>query len=162
MKITKTMLNLNDLELLELCANIEMKCAEFYRFLSVQHASFPELSGLWSKTADEELNHAEQFKLAIRIRGANMRAVKADVAKIHNILEQLDSFLSDYKESKPTPVQGLVFAIKLEENLAEYHMDTLVDFTDIYMKNLFSAMAKNDRGHIDMLHMALKELSEAT
>jgi rubrerythrin len=152
-------LNIESLSLLELCANIEMKCAEVYRYFAEFFADVPELSALWRKTANEEDDHAEQFKLAGRLWGAGMQNIKADHLKIQLIIEKLNVLLPSLKKSNPTPKQALMFAIQMEEKLAEYHMSTLIDFADTNVLNLFKTMAKNDVGHIEMLQNALKEIT---
>lgn len=152
-------LDFKSLNLLELCADIEIKFAELYRFFAELFIENPEISALWNKTANEEDNHAEQFKLAVRLRGAGMETVKVDPSKITYIIEKLNTFLPKFKESNPTLAQALMFAIQLEEKLSDYHMSILVDFADNDLAKLFKAMANNDIGHIDMLHQALKEIS---
>lgn len=152
-------LDLDSLSLLELCASIEMKCAELYRFFAVYCADVPGLAALWTKTANEEDNHAEQFRLAVRLRGRGIENIKADLSKIEVIIEKLNTFLPRFKESNPTPKQALTFAIQLEEKLVECHMCTLVDFADNDIAKLFQAMAKNDVEHLEMLRKASKKIS---
>jgi len=151
-------LSLENMALLDICANIETKCAELYRHFSELYVDIPEISALWNKTADEEDNHSEQFKLAVRLRGAGMEGVKADRSRVAILAEQFDSFIPKIKGKPPTPAQALTFAIQLEEKLFEYHMSTLVDFSNSSLEKLFTSMANNDKRHIEMLHEALKKM----
>jgi rubrerythrin len=153
-------LTMENVCLLELCATIEDKCAELYRIFAELYVDIPELASLWTKTANEEDNHAEQFKLAVRLKGQGKVGVKADVSKVTNIVEKIDAFIPIFKNSKPTPIQALKFAIQLEESLAEYHMHNLIIFTDDNLKLLFISMAQNDNCHIEMLRKALHDIQE--
>lgn len=152
-------LDLEDMCILDFCVKIETKCEELYRYFAELYADIPEISLLWKKTANEEYNHAEQFKLAIRLRGVGIEGVRVDLSKAANIVEKLDTFLPRFKASNPTPAEALAFAIQLEEKLSEYHMSALVDFADNSLEKLFAAMAKYDKGHLEMLQKALIEIS---
>jgi rubrerythrin len=150
-------LKLGDLGILGLCAEIEGKCAELYRRFAVIHADRHELASLWLKTANEEENHAEHFKLAIRLRGTGMGGVKTNLSSVTTILEKIGNCLTKIQTARPSPTETLTFAIQLEENLSEYHMDSIVDYADVEMAKPFTAMAKCDRGHVEMLKAALED-----
>ena len=153
-------LPLGDVYVLDYCVNIETKCAELYRFFGELYADIPEISSLWDKTAKEEDNHAEQFKLAVRLKGTGMEGVKSDLSRVMDIVDTLDTYLAKFKESNPTPVQALTFAIQLEEDLSEYHMASIIDFADNEQAKLFTCMADNDNGHVELLQKALKKLTK--
>ena len=152
-------LDFESLGLLELCTNIEIKIAELYRFFAELFIENTKISALWNKTANEEDNHAEQFRLAVRLKGMGMANVKTDHSKIKFIAKNLDAILLKFKESNPKPAEALMFAIQIERKLADCHMSILVDFDDSDLEKLFKAMANNDIGHVDMLQKALKEIS---
>lgn len=144
-----------DLGVLDRCALIELKCAELYRHFERVHADIPEMAALWRKSALEEDNHAEQFKFAERLKGAGMEGVKSDISRIDTILQTLESYLDKIAHSQPTPIEGLQFAIHLEEVLSEYHMTNVVEFADNDLARLFKSMMDHDKGHIDSLKNAL-------
>ncbi len=117
-----------------------------------------EFALLWRKTAIEEDNHAEQFRLASRLKGIGMERVKVNGAEVVEILKAIDAYLNRMQQSRPSPTEALEFAIHLEEHLSEYHMTTAVAFADPELSRLFTAMMGNDRGHVTMLRDVLAKM----
>ena len=154
-----TKLSLDDLGILDQCGRIEAKCAELYRHFEKLYAGNEELSALWRKTANEEDNHALQFRLAANIKGTGMEGVRASQPDFTKKLKHIESFIEKVIQSQPTSVEALRIAIHLEENMQEFHMSSMVDFADPDMSNLFVAMMNNDKGHVDMLGTTLKKMA---
>ena len=153
-------LSMNDMRVLDLCTSVEMKCADLYRQLEIIHADFPEIALLWRKTAIEEDNHAAQFKLASRLKGAGMEGVKVNTEKVTFILQSIESYMDKIKNSHPSPTEALSFAIHLEDTLSEFHMSTAVAFNDPELPKLFHAMMGNDIGHVTMLKDTLAKMTK--
>lgn len=151
-------LSMDEIKVLDLFASIEMKCADLYRQFEVLYADLPEIALLWRKTAEEEDNHAQHFKLASRLKGRGMEGVMVDGVQGTIILQTIDTYLNKIQQSHPSPTEALSFAIQLEESLFEYHMSTVVHFIDPELSKLFKAMMGNDRGHVTMLHNALDNM----
>jgi len=59
-------LNRGELRILDICRDIELLNEQLYRHFAVLFSDDRELKALWTKTANEEANHAQQFELAIR------------------------------------------------------------------------------------------------
>ena len=151
-------LSFNEIRDLDLCASIEVKCADLYRQFEKLFADLPEFALLWHKTASEEDNHAQQFRLASRLRGIGMGGVTIDGVKVAEILQTIDAYITNMQKSRPSPAEALEFAIHLEDHLSEYHMTTAVSFTDAELSRLFTAMMENDQGHVTELQKALAKM----
>lgn len=151
-------LSMDEIKVLDLFASIEMKCADLYRQFEVLYADLPELALLWRKTAEEEDNHAQQFKLASRLKGRGMEGVKVDGVQCTIILQTIETYVNTMQQLHPSPAEALSFAIQLEESLFEYHMSTVVHFIDPELSKLFKAMMGNDRAHVTMLHNVLDNM----
>ena len=146
---------------LEACAGLELKMAGLYHYFESLFADDPGFSTLWQKTAREEENHSQQFQLAVRLKGIGMEKVKTDVAQAMVSLHKLESYLENVKASRPTLVEALTLAIRLEEQLAVLHMSSIVAFEDPELKRMFEAMMDSDEGHVGMLKDALRELNRS-
>ena len=154
----KNNLFMDEMQALDLCAGIEMKCAEMYRKFEMLYADLPEIASLWRKTAMEEDNHAEQFKLAYRLRGKGIGEVKVDFEKIEVLIREMDTCMDKMQSTHPHPTNALSFAIHLECALSEFHMLNVVEFKDPELSKLFAAMMNNDREHVTMLENALSKM----
>jgi rubrerythrin len=153
-------LSISDTQILDICCKIEETCADLYRYFSKIYADAPQISALWEKTAKEEDSHAEHFRLASRLQGYGIQTLKTDRNKATTILTKIQSIYENVQKSPPTLKDALLFAIKLELNISEYHMDTLAAFEDKNLERLFTSMMKNDKEHVPMLEKVYKELFE--
>ena len=96
-------LSMNGLKVLDICASIEMKCADLYRQFEMLYVDLPEFASLWRKTAIEEDNHAAQFKLASRLKGVGMEGVTIDIEKVTVILHALEPYMDKLQSTRPLP-----------------------------------------------------------
>ena len=151
-------LTISDTGILDICGQIEEKCAEIYWYFSRLFADDKKSFELWKKTALEEENHAEQFRLASRLHGSGMKAVNVGHNMVNTMLAKIELIHDMVLKSPPSLKESLRFAIKIEQALAEYHMSTIVSFEDKALEKLFSHMNENDRGHIAMLQHAYDSL----
>ncbi|MBL0226550.1 MAG: hypothetical protein IPQ16_13555 [Geobacteraceae bacterium] len=134
-----------------------------YRYFAHLYADNPAAADLWAKTAQEEDNHAEQFHLACRLYGSGMKSLKSDMEKVQKILTNIQTIFNHVKSTPPALSDALRYAIKMETSLAEYHMNTIVEFEDENLARLFSSMKKNDQEHTQMLERAYEAVcSEIT
>jgi rubrerythrin len=141
--------NTKTIRVLEICRDVELANAELYKYFAEIFNSQQELAELWRKTAREEENHALQFVLAINLCGEEMidsLAVDDSVAK--NMLHIVKSLSDEARKNKTSMLDALRTAIKLEENLATFHMTTAVNFVAESHKKLFAAMMKADKNHL--------------
>lgn len=152
-------LTITDTHILEVCCRIEEALAHLYRYFSELYADQPQMSALWEKTAKEEDNHAEQFRLACRLRGIGIKALKKDISRVNTVLEKIQYVYSGVQKIPPKLEDALKFAIRLEHSLADYHMNTIATFDDKGLALLFTSMMKHDRSHIEMLEKAYERVA---
>jgi rubrerythrin len=151
-------LNISDTHILDVCCRIEEACEDIYRNFSRLFADNPKAHDLWVKTSIEEGNHAEQFRLASRLKGSGIRSLKTGLYEAQITLAKINSINEGILKSPPSLKEALRFAIKLENSLASFHMDTVAKFEDEDIARLFSAMMNNDHDHILILEKAFNEL----
>lgn len=144
---------------MEICRDIELWCAELYKFYADHFKDNPAIADLWQKTADEEENHANQFTLAIKLgkQGA-VEGVMMDPYKAENALHVIKSIYDGVRHTKPGLEDALRSAIKLEHKLSEFHSVAVTCFTDESFKKMFMAMMKADDYHIGKLQAAYEKI----
>jgi len=143
---------------LQTCQNIELSSAELYELFSQLYRDRSTLSRLWTKTALEEHNHAQQFELAWKMKYEPLASVQVDPWKAENALKIVQGILDNVRRTPPTPLDALRSAIKLEQKLAEFHLGYLATFTDEATASLFKAIMAADREHVAALEEAYQEL----
>lgn len=153
-------LSISETNVLDICCKTEEACADLYHYFSKLYEDNPKASTIWKKTAVEEENHANQFRLASRLRGQGMKSLSTDSYKAKTLLAKLQSVYESVQKSPPPLKEAFRFAINLENSLSDYHMDTIATYEDESLANLFKAMMENDREHIQMLENAFTELCE--
>jgi rubrerythrin len=140
---------------LEACLRLETIAAETYFALADAHGNDPEISALWRKTAGEEINHAEQFKLALRLREGLVREMRAEEPDVQEALELARAFLERVRTDPPGIVEALKTAVQLEVRFADLHADEAVGFRKGSQRRLFRAMREADDDHVQRLRAAL-------
>jgi len=140
------------------CSEVEETVAILYRYFSRLHLGDKEISALFFKTALEEDEHANQFKLAYRLHGAGMKSIRTDQQSVDAILNKLKSLYETVQKKSPSVKEALNIAINVESSLSEYHMNSIVVFEDPSLSKLFTSMRKNDELHVEMLQEALESL----
>lgn len=147
-------LNLDEVSVLHICYKIEKTYAELYRYFSNIYLNNPQVSKLWGKTAVEEDNHADQFKMASRLLGSGIKSLKINVNEANAVLTEVQSIYEKVQKSPPTINKALLLAIKLESSLSNYHMDSISNFDDKHFAQLFTSMMSSDQNHIQSLKKA--------
>lgn len=145
----------SDQKLLEKCREIELLCKELYDYFAVLYAGDVLASQLWSKTSDEEQNHADQFTFALKLKNCTPCLVTIDSNRIDSIITQLQTVLQKVKTTPPTLQEALICSIKMEKHLVDFHLGCVVVFEDLSYKKLFNAMMASDHEHIASLQSAL-------
>ena len=140
--------------ILDTCAEIEVKSAELYDLLAECFADCEEAARLWHKVAREEDNHANQFRLAARLKEGAIGGLNADLWKVNNMLRIVESIVAGVRKCAPSLEDALRSAIKLEESLATFHLDCIACCTSDSHRQLFRAMMGFDDGHMQCLRDA--------
>jgi rubrerythrin len=146
----------NVVDLIEACLAIETAAAKLYSLLADLHSEDVEISALWMKMAREEQSHAAQFKLALANAAAMVQTVKVDRKEAERLRRLATDLIGRYVASPPSVPEALAAAAKLEEDLAQMHMDRVATFAQASYKALFSAMMAADKDHFGCLTKALR------
>ena len=140
------------ISVLEICRDVELSCAKLYRYFAEIFSSHQEMAELWRKTVREEENHARQFVLAIKLCDEQIiDTLSLDGSTAKNMLNVVKSMHDEARKNKPSILDSLRTAIKLEEDLALFHMTTAANFVAESHKKLFSAMMNADKNHVEEL-----------
>jgi len=154
-------MNIDTMKILEACHELEKNMAKIYSIFCEEFKQDEELSEMWQKTAREEENHALQFRMALKIKEDLVESAQVDLSRIMNSLEAVKSILKRTRENPPTPLEALRSAINLERQLADFHLDCLASFKNAFHKDMFQAMMKADRDHVETLERAYLILFDA-
>ncbi len=147
--------DLTVVRVLELCRDVELYTSEMYNFFAELFKNDHTAAALWKKTAQEEDAHANQFALAISMRKDGLiETVNIDLFKAETTLNLVKSIYDSVRKNPPTLIDTLRSAIKLENKLADFHMESVANFTDPSFKEMFSAMMKADKDHVRALQEA--------
>lgn len=145
--------------ILDQCAQIESKCAEVYRHFAAIHADAAELAALWQKTADEEEDHAQAFRMLGRMKGEGVGGVHADSTGVAAALRKLESLIELLKMSTVPPMEALKLALRMEAYLSQFHVNVVAVCDDAEMQKLLNAMMNNDLEHTEALEKTLEKFS---
>jgi rubrerythrin len=140
--------------LLGKCAEIELKSMELYDLYADCFEHDVDVARMWRKVAREEENHANQFRLAVKMKDGAIDAVIVDPLKVENALKVVQSCIDGVKQACPTLEDALRLAIELEEHLSCLHVDCVVNFRDEQYKRFFHAMMTCDNAHASCLQEA--------
>ena len=147
--------------LLQTCAAIERECAGLYHWLSDLFKEDRKAALLWKKTALEEENHESQFHLAEKLAEGMMAVPLLDVTQADTELERVRQLRQELKKNPPGLVRALELAIAIEEELADFHLDTVLLYGHEDHRKMFAAMMAHDREHASSLRGFLDEVTDA-
>lgn len=136
------------------CAEIELKSMELYDLYADCFEHDVDVARMWRKVAREEENHANQFRLAVKMRDGAIGAVTVDPGKVENALRVVQSIIDGVKRTPPTLEAALCSAIELERQLSCLHVDCVVTFEDEQYRKFFHAMMTCDNAHESRLQEA--------
>jgi rubrerythrin len=125
--------------------------AKIYFCYFEEFKQYEQLAEIWRKTAQEEENHALQFRMALNVRTGLVESTPVDLFRVANVLNALKALLKRIRESPPTPLEALRSAINLERQLADFHLDCLASFKSDSHKKMFQAMMQADKDHLEVL-----------
>lgn len=151
-------LPLTEIHLLEDCCAIEEKCANIYRHFGKIFSTSHDISKLWNKVASDEDHHANLFRMAIR----TVKPGKTDKIpcnkNVKDIMSALELIHQDIETNRPSLADAFELALKIENSLAEFHIDSVLKFSNSDISNLFLQMEKHDQGHLELLQNAIDSL----
>lgn len=152
--------NTEVVKVLEICRDIELASAELYRYFAEIFSDHEAMAALWRKTAIEEDNHAMQFIMAIKMRKETIvDTLTIDIRQAENALKIVTSLNDVVRKNKPSMLEALQVAIKMEKGLVGFHLATMGHFVQESHKKLFTAMMKADNEHVEALEKFYQRLS---
>ena len=159
MEKTSTQLPLTQIHLLEECCAIEEKCADIYRHFGKIFSASQDMSSLWNKVASEEDHHANLFRTAIRaIKPGTADTVTCN-KNIKEIMRALELIHQDIETNRPSLADAFELALKIENSLAEFHISSVLKFSNKKISELFLYMEKHDQRHLELLQNAVDSLT---
>ena len=146
-------------DVLELCEQIELACAELYHYFSDLFKSERENMRLWLKTAMEEENHARQFNLIAKLKRQKIiDSIHIDPVDAEITLIYIGSLIEKIKKAPPTQKEALQLAINLENKMAAFHVNNVIKFADASYETIFYAISQTDSKHLESLQEAYDRL----
>lgn len=145
-------------ELLKTCAQLERAVSDLYFTFRDIYSEDAALTSLWEKTAQEELNHEQQFLMAERLYAAQLTPDESvSLEMLQRLQQSVMALHRKVQETAPTALQALKMAVSLEEQLVEMHMKAVMRFNDQSVNKLFAAMMAADQDHVSSLSRYLAE-----
>lgn len=151
-------LPLNKIHALDTCSLIEERCAHIYRHFERMFSDEPDIEALWHKIANDEDNHAAQFKLAALHLGDNNKDIDFKDKKLTSVLDKLDSIHRAIEAKQLSISETFEIALVIEMDLAERHIESIITYRDHGLSDLFLKMEKYDQGHLELLQNAIDSL----
>ncbi len=151
-------LPLNKIHSLDTCSLIEEKCAHIYRHFEKMFSNEPHIEALWNKIANDEDNHAAQFKLASLHLGDDNKDVASVDKKLIAVLDKLDSIHRAVETNQLSLSEAFEIALVIELDLAERHIESILTYRECGLSDLFLKMEKYDQGHLEILQKAIDSL----
>ena len=149
---------INSTTLLKICARMERENADLYHWLSDLFRENRRAALLWKKTALEEENHECQFILAEKLAAGILTVPLLEEDSAVRELEKLQALRREFEAHPPTLVRALEAAIILEEDLAKFHLEKLLLYSDEDDRKMFAAMMDHDSDHAESLRAFYAEL----
>jgi rubrerythrin len=150
-EVPMSKMSIEMLTVLGKCVELELKNMELYDLYADCFSDDLQMARLWRKVAREEEDHANQFKLAAKIKNGGIGSIHVDPWKVENAILMVQSIINAVKSSPPMPEDALRSALKLEEHLSGFHVECVAEFEDEQLKTLFHAMMAVDDEHVKRL-----------
>jgi rubrerythrin len=151
-------LPLNKIHVLDTCSLIEERCAHIYRHFERKFSDAPDMAVLWHNMANDEENHAAQFKFAALHLGYNNKDIDFKDKKLKAVLDKLDTIHSNVETNPSSLAEAFEIALVIEMELAERHIESILTYGDYGLSELFLKMEKYDQGHLELLQYAIDSL----
>ena len=147
-------------ECLEEAARMEVLAQDVYSALAIRYGDRPDLRELFSGLAVEEEQHANRVRALAQHR-TNQDLSAAVLARLTRTLKAMETELFALMEvgsdgrALDAPDEILRKVIDFEYRFAPIHAEYLAQIFAPGMQSLFSALARQDRNHVELLKQAL-------
>lgn len=142
-------------QLFDKAERIEELCAEAYHLLADEFTRDPDARDLFLKLEQEELQHASRVRLlAARYRhDSRLLGTAADAAGLDRMLAEAQEAVLAIKRHSfaRTAEEACARAAELEERFAHAHAELIASEGHPALKEFFSRLAAQDRGHQALL-----------
>lgn len=148
----------DDVAVLDLCRDIEFLVQEMYLYFAEIFRDDAAIRELWTKTAYEENNHANQFILAAKLRSGMISSVRLRLDQATSVHDYIRRTFQHFRHSPPSLEEALRTSIETEKKIYRYHVDSVAMFNDPSQQNIFAMMMASDQGHIETLEEVYQQL----
>jgi rubrerythrin len=109
-----------------------------------------QLSG--KKQPLKRKNHQKQFELALRLLGVTEFDVPEEsLERAYSVRNKFLKLMDHIKITKPDLLAAVSNAVEMEENIADLHVHTALNFKEESMQKLFKSMSEADQDHVASL-----------
>ena len=148
-------------DVLDLCQKIKFMSAELHHYFADLYKEDRSALLFWKRTAMEEENNAKEFALIAKLKRQNVvHSLRIDPVEAEVMYIYLQTLLEKMKELPPSPKEALITAIRVEEKLTPFHLNSIVQFSDRSFLKLFSAAILADQERIETFKNALERLND--
>ena len=142
------------LRVLDVCQQIFKLAEGVYQYLSDIHREDPEVARMWGLLAIDKCNHAETFKMAVRLKGEGIAEVHVTAGDAAQILERMKAIPTGNSVNPPSAVEALRFALRMEERLNHVHFRHVVTY---YHEPDLHLMISTLRSGSTIIHLLTEE-----
>jgi len=146
--------------LLTTCRKIEMVTAEIYQALALAHAHHPVIERIWRKTAQEEIDHANQIDLAMRIKHGSLTGTAIEQGQAEEALGVAEKALAAIQLQAPGIESALCEAVRMERHFQQYHAYLACELSEGPTRQLFESLRKADAEHVAALEHAMEVVTQ--
>jgi rubrerythrin len=139
------------LSTLDACVMIEEACAKMYRYFALLFRNNVKIAQFWAEMAEEEDQHAGEFRRAIAAHGRAPECLDSDNHLIEGIIANLDALMIKMKRQPPLPREAFLTAAIVEHSVEKYHVETGKLLVNAELAGLLSAMAHSSLDHQNLL-----------
>lgn len=134
---------------LEVCMEVERVAGSIYQGFVDRFADDSELRQLWQQMAQDEHAHAMQLKLAITTSREGIVAnPRLTLERVLEILKQGRTLQQRLVQARPSAVEALTLALRMEEVFAQAHLLAVAEVDREDLKVMFRNLARADEEHV--------------
>ncbi len=146
-------------DILEVCRDIRLMCAELYHFYADLFVDDRAALLFWKRIAMGEENHAKEFSLIAKLRRQNIiQSFGSDSIDAEIALVYLRSVIDKTRQNPPSIAEALSTSIRLEEKLSRFHLQNIVKFADPSFRRQFTKVIQAEQERIASFRKAYEQL----
>ena len=137
---------------LQICVEIEETAASIYRQLAKSKNLPAELQDILQELANDEDDHASQLRFALRFSPTSVFNGKAiDRTPAQALLKRAKELHDQTCQQDFDTAKAIETGIELEHDFCQAHIGNCMEFKEDSLKKMFSALAQDDKVHIQKL-----------